>query len=111
VPTPRPAGAGLGAGPWLLPALQTYAVPEDERPAVARELMGRLSRLLADAAADQARFPGLRFFDTAAIPIDPAAPGSTGVSGDWVNEIHLTWQGYEKLALPWAAFIEQTLKP
>ena len=33
--------------------------------------------------------------------IPPALLGTTKTSGDWVNEIHLTWQGYEKVADGW----------
>ena len=108
-PTPRPAGAELGMGPWLLPALQRYALPTADGVVVARELLTRLATLLGRCAADSARFPNLHFFDTTAIPIDPALPGTAGVSGDWVNEIHLTKGGYRKLAVPWAAAIEAAL--
>jgi len=108
-PTPRPAGAGLGFGPWLLPALQRYAVPDGDGVLVAHELLARLGRLLADMAADTARFANLNVFDSSAIAIDAALPGTSGVSGDWVNEIHLTKAGYRKLAVPWAAAIEAQL--
>jgi hypothetical protein len=108
-PTPRPAGAGLGFGPWLLPALQRYAVPDADGVLVAHELLARLGRLLADMAADTARFANLNVFDSSAIAIDAALPGTGGVSGDWVNEIHLTKAGYRKLAVPWAAAIEAQL--
>lgn len=108
-PTPRPAGAGP-IGPWLQPAMVAYAIPQDDWIALARVLIKRLAALLAECAADAARFPGLHFFDTTEIAIEPAALGSDGEDGDWVNEIHLTWRGYEKLALPWAAFIEKTVK-
>jgi hypothetical protein len=30
-----------------------------------------------------------------------ADPGSTGESGDWINEIHPSYQGYQKLAAVW----------
>jgi lysophospholipase L1-like esterase len=108
-PTPRPAGAGLGHGPWLDPALQTYAVPAEERSALARLLIDELAALLLGMAADPARFPGLDCFDSRAIAIDAAAEGSEGESGDWINEIHLTRRGYDKLARPWAQHIEQVL--
>ena len=76
-----------------------------ERPAaeaVAELLIGRLAMLLAECAGDAARFPNLHFFDTTLIPIEPAAPGSSGESGDWINEIHLNRSGCRKLAVPWA---------
>jgi hypothetical protein len=108
-PTPRPAGAGLGHGPWLDPALQAYAVPAEERSALARLLIDELAALLLGMAADPVRFPGLDCFDSRAIHIDAAAEGSQGESGDWINEIHLTRSGYDKLARPWARHIEQVL--
>jgi hypothetical protein len=111
VPMPRPAGAGLGAGPWLLPAVQAYSIPEDDYAGVARVLIERLAALLAECAADNARFPNLHFFDTTRIEIEPAEPGADGESGDWINEIHLTWRGCQKLAVPWAEAIEKVLTP
>jgi hypothetical protein len=108
-PTPRNAGAGLGVGPWLLPSLVAHGIPEDDWNDLAATLMRQLGVLLAAVAADGARFPNLHFFDTSAIAITPAQRADEGVSGDWVNEIHLTRSGYRKLAVPWAAAIEQTM--
>ena len=108
-PTPRPSGAGAGAGPWLYPCVKAYGIPEADYIPVARMLLQRLSGLLSACAADASRFPNLHFFDSTQIPIEPSAQGATGESGDWVNEIHLTWRGYEKLALPWSAAIEAVL--
>ena len=108
-PTPRPAGAGMKMGPWLYPSAQAYGVPDADLMPVARLLLIRLAELLAACAADAARFPNLHFFDTTQVAVDVAAVGSRGESGDWVNEIHLTWRGYEKLAVPWAAAIEKVL--
>lgn len=109
-PTPRPAGAGLGIGPWLFPSVQAYAIPAADQPGVARELVQRLATLIAHCAADAARFPNLHFFDTTQLSVTPARPGTSGEDGDWINEIHLTWRGYEKLALPWSAQVERTVR-
>jgi hypothetical protein len=108
-PTPRPSGAGLASGPWLMPALQAYAIPQADWPAVAQELLGQLAELMLACAADTARYPALHVFDTRSLDIEPAAPGSTGISGDWLNEIHLTHAGCRKVALPWCAQIEQVM--
>jgi hypothetical protein len=110
IPTPRPAGAGLGIGPWLYPSVQAYGIPVADQPGVARLLLQRLGQLLSRCAADSARFANLNFFDTSALPLVPARSGTTGEDGDWVNEIHLTWRGYEKLALPWSREIEKTVR-
>ena len=110
VPTPRDAGAGLGHGPWLWPAMSAYGIPAADMRPVAAELVGRLGRLLLDAAADPARFPNLHVFDSAAlVMLDQPAQGHTGASGDWVNEIHLTRAGYRKLARAWGPVIEGQL--
>ena len=52
------------------------------------------------------RYPNVHVFDTSCLDLDAALADNAGESGDWVNEIHLTWRGYEKLAVPWAATIE-----
>jgi hypothetical protein len=108
-PTPRPAGAGLHFGPWLYPALKAYAVPDEDAIALAHELLTRLAELFEAMVDDTARFAGLHFFDSAAIDLVPAKPETDGVSGDWINEIHLTRAGYRKIAVPWSAAIEATL--
>ena len=69
----------------------------------------QVAGLLAKTAADQTRFPGLHFFDSTVIPIEAALSDTAGVSGDWVNEIHLTHTGCRKVARPWAAEIERAL--
>lgn len=108
-PTPRDAGAGAGQGPWLLPAMRAYGVPESDWPAVARALLDRLAELLLACARDTARYPGLHVFDSRRLDLVPAALGASGSSGDWLNEIHLTRDGCRKVSLPWCAAIEQVL--
>lgn len=108
VPTPRPAGAGP-AGPWLLPAMQAYAVPEADRSALAQRLIERLATLLQSLADDGTRLPNLHFFDSSRLPIDRALPDARGESGDWLNEIHLSHAGCRKLGRAWSAEIERTL--
>jgi len=110
VPMPRPAPAELDIGPWLYPSVLAYAIPEADYEAVAALLIKRLAALLAECAADVATFPNLHFFDSTLIPIQPAAKGSTGESGDWINEIHLNRHGCEALAVPWAAAIEKVIR-
>lgn len=109
VPMPRPAPAGLGLGPWLLPSVQAYGIPEADYAAVAALLIGRLAALIGGCAADAGRYPNVHFFDTTQIPLEPAAPGSSGESGDWINEIHLNRNGCRKLAVPWSAAIEKEI--
>jgi hypothetical protein len=109
---PRPSGAGLGFGPWLLPALEAYAVPSTDHLAVADELLSRLRSLIdALTAACWARDPNcnVHVADTMGADILLADAGATDVSGDWINEIHLTRGGYRKAAAVWQQVIDPLL--
>jgi hypothetical protein len=110
---PRPAGAGLGQGPWLHPAFDTYAIPQALRLALADELMGRMGALLQQLINERrAADPlcNLHLVDTMArAGVTLAEAGSTGSSGDWINEIHLTREGYRKGAAVWADVVEGLL--
>ena len=109
---PRPAPAGLGFGPWLLPALNSYAVPSPDRLAVADELLSRLRQLIDSiVAARRTRDPqcGVVVADSMSAGVDLADAASTDVSGDWVNEIHLTRGGYQKCATAWQVVLDPLL--
>jgi hypothetical protein len=110
-PTPRDAPAGPGVGPWLAPALRAYGIPEQDWNACADELIGRLADLLVEIGSRSAEFPNVHVFDSVAMvpPIVRAAPGTTGVDGEWANEIHLTRKGCAKLSAAWCAAIEPLL--
>lgn len=112
VPTPRPAGsegADAASGPWLYPALKAYAVPQADWAAMSRLMLARFSTLLKSCAADPAQYPSLQVFDSTQVPIAPAALGSSGISGDWHNEIHLNHSGCFKIARAWSTHIEAVL--
>jgi hypothetical protein len=106
---PRPAGAGLGFGPWLLPGLDAYAVPAADRLLVSDELITRLGKLVSGIVATRrARDPDCALYvaDSQSAGIELAAPDSTDVSGDWINEIHCTRAGYQKAAAAWQAVLD-----
>ncbi|RZJ11387.1 MAG: SGNH/GDSL hydrolase family protein [Rubrivivax sp.] len=107
---PRPAPAGPDLGPWLLPAMQAFEVPEAQWMAVGQLLMRRLGALLSTLAAErQAAHPAageIHVVDTQAAHLVPADAGSTGASGDWANEIHPLPDGYAKIASEWAPVID-----
>ncbi len=113
VPMPRPAGADNGdlgaSGPWLYPALKAYALPSADWAAVSRLMVFHLALLLKGMAADKASFPNLHVFDSTTVPLALATPGSTGISGDWHNEIHLNHSGCFKIARAWSEHIEAVL--
>ncbi|HET7528220.1 MAG TPA: SGNH/GDSL hydrolase family protein [Burkholderiaceae bacterium] len=109
---PRPAPAGPLYGPWVITALEQYAVPLTDQLAVADELLARLRRLIdALVAARRAADPQCQLFiaDSMSAGLDLAQQGSTGVSGDWVNEIHPTRGGYKKCAEAWHQVLDTVL--
>lgn len=109
---PRPSGAGLGFGPWLLPALQQYEVPPADLLSVSDELIGRLAGLLKDiVAARMAQDPAanLHIADSQSAGVVLAEAGSQDTSGDWINEIHCTRAGYQKVAGAYAAVLDPLL--
>ncbi len=116
VPMPRPAGTesnddlGAASGPWLYPAMKAYGVPAADWAAVSRLMVFHLAQLLKGMAADKEGFPGLFVFDSTTVPLALAAPGSTGISGDWHNEIHLNHSGCFKIARAWSEHIEMVLE-
>jgi hypothetical protein len=106
-PTIRNAPAGPGLGPWLYTAAVDFAIPLAVWPALTHALYGRFIALLKTLAATHSN---VHVYDSAnLVALQPAAPGSAGANGDWINEIHLTWQGYEKVSLAWARSIETVL--
>lgn len=97
--TPRDAPAAPGAGPWLFKAMNAYAIPDEPRKALADLMIDKLATLLASFPIT---FPGhaIHVIDTRGT-LQRAAEGTTGPNADWVNEIHPTSAGYEKLRAKW----------
>ncbi|MEK8031208.1 hypothetical protein AACH06_10310 [Ideonella sp. DXS29W] len=98
--TPRDAGAGAGAGPWLYPALREYAVPQAVWIPLTRLFLARLTALMRSMALAQ-----FHVIDTQGT-LDPADLGSQGNDHDWANEIHPNPGGYRKLGAVFAQGIE-----
>jgi lysophospholipase L1-like esterase len=103
-PTPRNAKAtfmsGPAAGPWLLPAMQAAKVPATLYQGVTEIVFDAL----ADALIDNLHQPqnGVYVVNTRNT-IARAAAGTSGLSGDWINEIHPDAHGYALLARKIAA--------
>jgi hypothetical protein len=110
---PRPAPAGPLSGPWLHPAFEAFAVPQDDRLAVSDEFTGRTSQLLKDMIVERrTRDPNcnIHLVDSlGGAGVVLAEPGADGTSGDWVNEIHLTPAGYRKCTALWADVLDPIL--
>jgi hypothetical protein len=105
VAVPRDAGAGLGAGPWLHKAFESFGVPAVDRTDAAVELLTRLRDFLARMVTDHPG-AGLTLVDTLGT-VARASAQSGGASGDWENEIHPTPHGYSLLAQRWRPVVEQ----
>lgn len=97
-PRPAPAywipGLNFHSGPWLHPAMKAAGLSDAEMRSVADAVVVELNRHLQDLCGRNRNvhligLPGL---------LTPAAPGSTGESGDWLDEIHPNRQGFDKLA-------------
>jgi hypothetical protein len=101
--TPRNAGAGLGVGPWLYPALIAYEVPDRLWVELTRLFLDRLKALM-----QALNLPNFHLVDTQGT-LSAAAPGSGGDSDDWADEIHPNRGGYGKLAKVFAAGIAALL--
>ena len=114
VPTVYRSGTVGAPDGWLFPALRDYAIPQPERQAVAEALFQRLRALWLSCSQDSGHanaLPHVHVFDSAAAgKLLPADPEATGVSGDWVNEIHPTPAGYRKIGLKFGPFIEAVLR-
>ena len=114
LPTVRPAGTLTAPQGWLYPGLLRYGLTGGDAQAVSDALFGRLRAwlLALDEGSGQpdAR-PRVHVFDTAGVAgLEPAVPDSGGVSGDWVNEIHLTPGGYANVGKVFGPWIEERLE-
>jgi GDSL-like Lipase/Acylhydrolase len=101
-PTPRNAPT-FPSGPWLYKAFTDKHIPEQYWNDLADILMDELAKMLR-------RFgnlgSNLNVVDTLAnVPLIRAVAGSTGSSGDWLNEIHLNDSGKDKVASYWAKYL------
>jgi len=107
---PRPAGAGFGFGPWLSAAMIAYAVPAQDWLALSNNLLDRLGQLLdgivASAAAKDAGCNVFLIDTKGQANLVLADPGSTGDSGDFINEIHPNYRGYNKIDAVWRTAVD-----
>ncbi|MDH5539254.1 MAG: hypothetical protein OEY03_07610 [Rhizobacter sp.] len=112
-PAARPSGAGFGSRGWLFPAMEAYGIAPGEMQPICAELFRRLREFLLslDSASGNPRsLKKVHVFDSAGLPdIAPATPGAPGISGDWVNEIHLTAGGYRKMGAAFGRFIDEVV--
>lgn len=105
-PTARPAPAKLFAtagisGPWLFRAYTEHEIPEVLWKSLTDHLIDRLPEALTGLA-----LPNVTVIDTRGT-LDRAGVGTTGDSGDWLNEIHANVGGRRKLAEKWAEELDR----
>ena len=101
----RNAPAGPGLGPWLYKALHdSYASPQADWAALANLLIDRLAAMWIVLGQKYAAL-NVHVVDTRG-SLARAAPETTGVSGDWENEIHPTPHGYALLAQKWRPLLD-----
>ncbi|CAN5862795.1 hypothetical protein BH11PSE8_BH11PSE8_04860 [soil metagenome] len=97
---PRPAGAAIfsgssiGSGPWIYPSLDAAGLSNTEMLKAATEVINEFNQQLADVISG---LPNVHVIDHRGL-LTPGAPGSTGESNDWLDEIHPNEQGFTKLA-------------
>jgi len=98
----------IDRGPWLYQACVWLGIDESLWIEVARMVLSDLANTL-----NGLHLPNFHVIDTLALTTSlvPSAPGTTGDSNDWENEIHPNRGGYAKLAATWSSEITRVLPP
>ncbi len=97
---PRPAkaeifsGGSLGRGPWLHPVLLSAGFDSMQMRSAADAVVDQLNVMLVNAIAT---LPNVHVIDSRGL-LTPAAPDTTGETDHWLDEIHPSSAGFEKLA-------------
>jgi hypothetical protein len=99
MPVARPAPAFPGGHAWLSRAYAKNGIPTNLWTEVTERVFIDVESTVA--GWDSVDRTGLHVVPTMAVPLVPAEPGSTGNSGDWLNEIHPNKSGWGKLAQAW----------
>jgi hypothetical protein len=110
-PTARPAPATVAGlpvtGPWLMKAFKDNKIPEAMWITLTEHLFKWLGATLVELTGIIDNFHVIS--NTRGV-LRRADVGSTGVSGDWLNEIHPTGTGYAKLAAVISPQLQALLK-
>lgn len=107
-PTPRNSPArfyGIGRlGPWLYKTMTAAEIPQNNWIELSDYLFDALANRMLSLSQGQNRITNFHVINTRNT-LERAELGTTGESGDWLNEIHPNKNGYKKIA----RLIEQKL--
>jgi lysophospholipase L1-like esterase len=92
-----PAIAGL-VGPWLYAAYVKNHIDPSLWPSLTQAIFAEISQAIGGWLTGRT---DLELMPTTGV-LTPAAPGASGSSGDWKNEIHPNAAGWRKQARIWA---------
>ena len=104
-PTARNAKAADGVGPWLYTAYRKNHIAQALWPSLTA---GIFNAVRTSVEAWCSGRTGVYAVPTCG-RLTPAAPQSTGRSGDWQNEIHPSASGWRKLAPAWVSAMRPAL--
>jgi lysophospholipase L1-like esterase len=111
-PTPRNAPARFLSspilGPWLFKAFTAHEIPESDWVPLSDYLLDRLAITILDLAQGPNALPQFHVLDTRNL-LKRARLGTLGEDGDWLNEIHPTFDGYRKIAKAMEETIQTTI--
>lgn len=106
-PTARHAPAFSGGKAWLAVAYVKNGIPPSLWPDLTDGFFGDLGQTIAGWSSGRS--------NVHAVPTNGvlirAAAGSTGSSGDWLNEIHPNAAGWRKQAVVWRDALKRVLPP
>jgi hypothetical protein len=104
-PTARFAPANTGGKAWLAESYKKNSIPTHLWPDLTDSFFNDVQTTIAGWAVGRT--------NVFTVPTDgtlvPAAEGTTGSNGDWLNEIHPNAAGWRKLAAVWHAKLKDVL--
>jgi hypothetical protein len=106
-PVARDAPAWPGGKAWLCEAYRKNGIPPALWPDVTERLFVGVEAAVAGWTGQG--HTGVIMVPTTAAPLVAASEGSTGSSGDWLNEIHPNRSGWGKLARVWQLALDERL--
>ncbi len=104
-PTARPAPAFAGGRSWLADSYAKNHIPNALWPDLTAAIFDQVQSTIAGWATGR----GNLFLVPTRGTLVPAAEGTTGSDGDWLNEIHPNATGWDKLAVVWQQALRNVL--